>query len=970
MLSGVLAPTQCPHHNRILVCDLLLRTIAQYETTPRVLFWAPFMTQGLANLLFRGARTHSARPALFLAWLLANIGGIASAVPLAIDYQPQNQTIILCQPASFSVIASGTPPLKYQWYKGGARIPGATKDQILFPQTHFSDAGLYSVLVSNDEGALLSADARLTINPPRHGDVDYTFMSGGSINGPVLSVALTPDGRILVAGAFSTVYRASRGGIARLMADGATDQTFASDAPTSGVFSSVAVQNDGKILLGGYFTTVHGVDRASIARLNVDGTVDTDFQNRLGGANSSVNAIAIQGDGKTLIAGDFTAVNDFACNRIARLNADGTVDTSFLNGLEGADNSITSIALQSDGKVLIGGYFTTVNFESRNAIARLHADGTLDSDFIDPLFGVNNCVHSIAVQDDGKIIIAGDFGAVDEFSCNHIARLNPDGSLDTAFQTSLSGVNESIQALALQTDGKILIGGYFTTIDGHARNYIARLHADGTLDTAFQDSLSGANYYVRSVAVQGDGSILIAGLFTVVNGTSRNFVARLHADGSLDPAFQHESLGADNFVRSVAVQRDGGVLIGGRFASVSGHKRNSIARLHPNGALDTSFQNELSGANESVQSIAVQRDSRILIAGDFTVVNGEIRNHIARLNFDGTLDRTFQNGLPGANNSIFCVAEQSDGKILIGGRFIAVNDSESYYIGRLNADGTFDTTFQEGLPGPNDSVTCIALQKDGRILIGGYFNEINGVERVHLARLHPNGSLDTGFLDRLSGPNGLVCSLAIQSNGKILIGGWFTSVNGKDRNYIARLQSDGALDNTFQLGFSGANNFVKSVAVQRDGRVLIGGHFTEINGVPRNFIARLHADGSLDTTFQHGLAGANSGVESVVLQGDGNVLIGGFFSIVNGAPAASVARLWRNQPSIEEVAPPRGGTTTLTVRLVPGTMNRVQYKNSLHDPVWIDLPGDLTANEPNGLIDKLDAQYPGRQRFYRVLLLP
>jgi uncharacterized delta-60 repeat protein len=927
------------------------------------------MTQGLPRL-FCGPPLHSARPALFFAWLLVNLSGIASVPPLAIDRQPESHTVILYQPTSFSVIASGTPPLRYQWYKDGALIAGATNDQILFPRAHLSDAGFYSVIVSNSEGDLLSADASLTVNPPRRGDIDYTFASGGSINGPVLSVAVTRDGRILLAGAFSTVYRAARSGIARLTANGATDQTFVSEAPTAGVFSSVAVQNDGKILLGGYFTTVNGVDRGSIARLNVDGTVDTTFQNRVVGANSSVNAIAIQSDGKPLIGGDFTAVNDLACNRIARLNADGTLDESFLYGLEGADNSITSIALQSDGKILIGGYFTIVNGESRNAIARLNTDGTVDSGFVDILSGTNNSVHAIAVQDDGKLIIGGDFSAVNDLACHHIARLNPDGSLDGSFQSSFSGVNESIHAIVLQTDGKILIGGYFTMICGHPRNYIARLNADGTLDTAFQDALSGANYYVRSIAVQADGSILIAGLFTVVNGASRSFVARLHADGSLDPGFQHESLGADAVVRSVAVQNDGGVLIGGRFASVSGHRRNSIARLHPDGRVDTSFQNELSGASDCVQSIAVQRDTRILIAGDFRVVNGENRNHIARLNFDGTLDRAFQNDLPGATHSVLCVVEQSDGKILIGGRFTAVNDVGSYFMARLNADGTSDTTFQAYLSGASDPVTSIALKSDGKILIGGYFTSFNGVDRGHLALLHPDGSLDTGFLDGLSGANDVVRSLAIQPNGRILVGGQFTSVNGKSRNFIARLHPDGSLDQTFQLGFSGANNVVESVAVQRDGRVLIGGQFTEVNGVPRNFIARLHSDGSLDTTFQDGLAGANGSVESIVLQGDGNVLIGGSFALVNGAPAGGLARLWRNQPFIEALSPPRPGIATLTLRLVPGTLNRVQYKSRLDDPIWTDLPGDVVASEPTGLIDKLDAHYAGRQRFYRVLLLP
>lgn len=928
------------------------------------------MTQGLAGPFFRVPQSYSAYPAFVLAWLLVNITGIALAALPAIDQQPQSQTVVLYQPASFSIIASGTPPLRYQWYEDGTLISGATNDQIVIPQAQFPDAGLYWVIVSDGEDALMSAEALLTVNPPLRGDMDYTFVSGGSINGPVLSVAATPDGRVLIAGGFSTVYRAACGGIARLTANGATDQTFASAAPTVGVFSSVAVQTDGKILLGGYFTTVNGVNRACIARLNVDGTPDTDFGNRLSGANSSVNSVAVQHDGKPLIGGDFTEVNDFACNRIARLNDDGTLDTSFLSGLAGADNSVTSIAVQSDGKILIGGYFTIVNGESRNAIARLNPDGTLDGAFHDALSGANNPVHSIAVQDDGKVLIAGDFTAVNDLACNRIARLNPDGSLDTTFESSLSGVNESIYALALQTDGKVLIAGCFTTIYGHARNHIARLHADGILDTDFQGALSGANYYVRSVAVQGDGNILIAGLFTVVNGTIRNFVARLNPDGSLDPAFQHQSSGADNVVQSVAVQRDGRVLIGGDFAMVSGHRRNSIARLHPDATLDDTFQNGLAGANGSVQAIAVQRDARILIAGNFTSVNGESRNHIARLNFDGTLDTTFQNGLSGANDSVFPVAVQRDGKILIGGRFTSVNDVNRNSIARLNADGTLDVTFQNDLPGANDIVFSVVEQSDGKILIGGSFTAVNDVYRSYFARLHPDGSLDTGFLDGLDGANNVVYSLAAQSDGKVLIGGQFTRVNGKSRHGIARLHADGSLDQTFQLGFSGADNHVSAVALQKDGRVLIGGDFTRVNGAFRRGVARLHSDGSLDTTFQDHLPGANDSVESLVLQGDGNVLIAGSFSLFNGTPAAGVARLWRNQPALEGVAPLRDGVAMITTRLVPGTINRVQYKNSLHDPAWIDLPGDVTTSEPTGLIDKLDAHYPGRQRFYRVLLLP
>jgi len=211
----------------------------------------------------------------------------------------------------------------------------------------------------------------------------------------------------------------------------------------------------------------------------------------------------------------------------------GHVDTGFDPG-SGADDDILTVAVQADGKVLIGGEFTTVEGAGRNRIARLNADGTLDTSF-DPGAGADDRVRTVAVQPDGKILIGGSFTAVDGVARNRIARLNADGSLDTSFDPG-TGADIAVRTMVVQTDGKVLIGGDFTTVNGVARSHIARLNADGSVDTSFNPG-TGASATVYAVAVQPDGQVLIGGNFTTVNGVGRSRIARLNANGSLDTSF-------------------------------------------------------------------------------------------------------------------------------------------------------------------------------------------------------------------------------------------------------------------------------------------------------------------------------------------------------------------------------------------------------------------------------------------------
>ena len=354
------------------------------------------------------------------------------------------------------------------------------------------------------------------------GDLDTAF-DPNVIGTVVYAAVVQPDGKIVIGGDFTSLDGTNRNCFARLNADGSLDPGFDPNADAT-VYSSV-LQADGKILIGGQFTSVGAVAevRNRIARLNADGTLDAGFDPN---ANNNVNAMAMQTNGQIVIGGSFITVGGTNCNRIARLNADGTLDTGFNPN---ANSFVNTIAVQTNGQFIIGGNFTTVAGTNRSRIARLNADGTLDTGF-NP--DANSQVFITAVQPDGKILIGGSFTTITNSgvptSCSRIARLNADGTLDTAFNP---GANHSVNTMVLQADGKIIIGGSFTTITNSgvptARNRIARLNADGTLDTGFNPN---ADNVVYGVAIQADGQVLIMGQFTGVGVETRNGIARLMND--------------------------------------------------------------------------------------------------------------------------------------------------------------------------------------------------------------------------------------------------------------------------------------------------------------------------------------------------------------------------------------------------------------------------------------------------------
>jgi uncharacterized delta-60 repeat protein len=681
-------------------------------------------------------------------------------------------------------------------------------------------------------------------------------------------------------------------------AAGDVDLSFDPGSGINGPVAAVALQPDGKMIIGGAFTSVKGLSRNGLARLNPDGSGDTSFNaGAYGLPYGEVYALALQPDGKVLVGHQYG---------YTRLNSDGSRDTNFLATIDTYYGGPTTIAVQSDGKVLIGGFYEYF------AVARLNSNGSPDTNFIAWLdFAM---VYSVVLQPDGKVLVGGRWNTSGGTN-DGIVRLNADGSLDNNFNAGTGVGAQSVYSVAVQSDGKVLIGGDFTTVNGTNRGGIARLNADGRLDSSFNPGtgVTGGNYVVASVAVQSDGKVLIGGNFATVNGTNRSRIARLNADGGLDGSF-HPGTGVTGsgvtIVDSVIVQPDGKVLIGGSFTSVNSTNRNRMARLNADGSLDGGFHPGR-GLDNPFSALVLQPDCKMLIGGVFTFINGTNRYGNARLNADGSWDSTFlsdsfnpdlafviQNDDCPGGNDYQCIQSyvastslvQSDGKVLIGGYsstyvrdLLSGEDVFTKYrsfVARVHADGSRDTNFAPVIGSLADvpELIALAVHPDGKVVVA----------RAHsgIARLNANGSPDNSFNPGISN---WVASIALQADGKVLLGGDFSTVSGTNVSYgIARLNADGTLDSSFNPGTGTFG--ILSVALQPDGKVLIGGSFTTFSGTNRNRIARLNVNGSLDSSFNPG-TGADGEVRSMALQSDGKVLINGPFLTVNGVGRWYVARL-------------------------------------------------------------------------------
>lgn len=670
------------------------------------------------------------------------------------------------------------------------------------------------------------------------------------------------------------------------------------------VFRSV-IQPDGKIIITGIFNAVGSGGRKNIARLNADGTLDTSFQpprivsQYSGDALPPIQAIGLTSDGKIILGGRFA-------KGLKRLNPDGTEDTTFDNSswLD-LQREVFDLKVLADDRIMLSGY------RGRDHLSVLDADGSvaLDSNFRAERF---------ALQPDGKVV------AFDSISATGptLYRLKHDLTLDNTFTSVRTGGAANpfndVHAITVQPDGKIVIGGSFIFVNGGEMRYLARVHSNGAVDTDFHDGTGGPNSIINAILYQPDNKIVLGGKFNSFDDVAKNRVVRLNMDGTVDPSL--DVVNGFSAVHDLDIQTDGKIVTSGTLTNPVGTIPSPVVRLTTDGLLDPSFDGPVGNAG-GVFNVSVLPDDKILVGGDFTHAGGVSNRSIARFNADGTLDTSFHQTTvtkpiidfdvfsdgkiaivtddtalrrldpDGSLDAGFTPSAAETVKVLSDGKMLVSRITSGVplvsTVRRLNANGTIDVH----LAAVDGRVHKIELQPDGKVLIGGTFSGVNGTTRNGIARLNADGTLDSTF-NTPGGPNG-VKDIDVLPDGKVLIAGEFLSISFTNTKGLARLNPNGTLDTSF-LG--GLNYFAEAVKVQPDGKILVGGQFVAVDGLPRERYARLNADGSLDRGFIVG-TGADSYVNDIDQQSDGKVIIVGYFSSVGDVPAPGIVRLL-NPPTV------------------------------------------------------------------------
>lgn len=399
---------------------------------------------------------------------------------------------------------------------------------ITLTRTGGTDNGVVAKVSLSD---VTTSPADYTFAP---GSLDLSFNSGtGATSGSsalpqsVQTVILQPDGKIIIGGAFLFYNDVPRIRMARINANGTLDTSFNPGAGPNAIVLCSALQADGKILIGGFFGSYDGIGRFRIARVNTDGTLDQTFATL---PDDVVRSIVVQPDGKILIAGDFFLVNGISRNHVARLNTDGSLDFSF-NAAGGSTGVVSKLALQPDGKVILAGGFISYGGANNTRIVRLESTGALDATFNSGM-GISLAPHDVLLQPDGKIVVGGEFiGNDTPFGHQGIVRLETSGAIDPTFDPAVGTNGGTIEALALQPDSKIIAAGGFATYNGFTVNGIARLNSTGSLDTSFNAN-GGFNvpFPPRAVVVQPDGKIVTGGQYTFFAGGISNGFTRINGD--------------------------------------------------------------------------------------------------------------------------------------------------------------------------------------------------------------------------------------------------------------------------------------------------------------------------------------------------------------------------------------------------------------------------------------------------------
>lgn len=713
-------------------------------------------------------------------------------------------------------------------------------------------------------------DLDLSFNPPVH--LDYPGYNG-SYDGRIYCTKILSDGKILVYGNIDDYLGQEVNKLFRIFPDGRLDTSFdvGTGPDTHDVFinqnsNAICIQDDGKILVGGNFSSFNNIARKKVVRLNTDGSVDLTFNAGGGNFDGMILTIKTQTDGKIICGGIFNQFNGSTKNNLVRLNANGTLDTTFNIGTGfsyyinmGTQQSsyVNDIEILTDNKIIVGGYFNRYNNALQKGIILLNSNGTKDTSF---LIGTGtdeiDVVRKIYVNPiNGKIYLAGSISNLNGAVTSNIIRLNGDGTSDASFNVTQNVVsnnfNSGISDFGVLSNGNIIVSGDFTL---NALQDLAMYDESGNLieDFHFSNDQSINNPEIYCLSVAANDAIYVSGYFKNINQiyNSKGSIVKIQPDGETDLSFNPNYGSIGDTPISKCFQLNDGTILLSSTGQYNERKTTSIIKVDTNGAVVENDYDNFKILPLYGHQYRYNNQGGLFVLSSLSGVYKILEN--------GLIDNTFittQGLVPNINTFKRTIAIQSDDKVIIGGNF-RLNSNTQYRqrIFRVTSSGVVDSFFNVGkgfngmaIGNYDYSVNCLEVQSDDKILAGGKFTDFNDTPCNNFTRLNADGSLDQGFNTTLgTGFNNEIKDILLQEDGKIIVAGLFSTLNNINAHYIVRLNQNGTVDNTFSSPFpeAAAFNRVTKVKISSDGKYIIA---AVIDGVQK--LLRLNSDGTIDATF-------------------------------------------------------------------------------------------------------------------------
>lgn len=722
---------------------------------------------------------------------------------------------------------------------------------------------------------------------------------------------------------------------------------FSSSSSSGGAeIYTTKILNNGKIAVYGDFDLYQGITTNKLAILNPNGSLDTSFNVGLGPNYvdqylGSSSMISEQSDGKLIVVGNFTTFNGVSKKNIVRLNLDGTIDASFNVGTA-SDGYITCVKIQSDGKILCGGDFTQFNGQNYASMVRLNSNGTIDSSFniglgfknIINSFTQNGIIKTIDIQSDNKIIVGGKFLKFNNFTKINLVRLNIDGTIDNSFNIGIGGGNN--------------------TTDGTNNGQIRRIIYDNS-----------------------SNKIYATGIINNFNGNPSFNLLRLNNDGSIDTSFNFTSiigynvLNSNGYIYDMNLQSNGKILLGGEGINLNdctGDYCSKIVQINQDGTIDNTFDCKLVGTYTTVYSIDSFNDF-IIVSGQFTSVNFEPI-------YKGSIVKVLQNGLTDLSFNPNLGAEASSP---IFGSSISLNDGNIVAVSRKSVNYVYPNGNTNGIYNERLTAGLVKITSDGSIHQNDYTNFLTSnlsgncltkdnasnliISNGFTRKIGENGLINNSFASTYSiiTPNNVnifVYDHAVQNDGKIIIGGNFRYSylgNNSYRQRLMRVNTNGTLDTSFNVekGINGTSvagtegYFISTIALLPNNKIILGGVFTNYNDNTVSNIVSLNSNGSFDSTFNSG-TGFDNNVYKIIYQQDiDKLIVVGRFTSYNSSNSNYIIRLNSDGTVDNTFTSPFaiGSTTSHVINLViqpdnkyiiSGMIDNVEFLKRLNSDGTID----------------------------------